>query len=454
MSDAEFDDFNDFLSYEGRGPRSGSFLKKWKKEPGHFDAWMHVKRPPRPVWRHQFPKIIVKDEVKHVYGVSWNCHESDAVLKKQFKFNKQTQMREFPPEKCPICRLIDTIRMMVNADKLSWVDEVFKFEGDVSDEDIVLHAAGLYNMFGSKNLTSEEKKQMAKHGIYAKNAWKENAQAKLQYAMCVVNNDKPEDGMQIAIENGLLGDKIKGVIRDTQLDLGVDEGNPGLNPYAIRWIYREKEQEFSKKYHATKMSKLPLSEEIEDLIRQDPPPDISGVIAPFKAGKERAFFEAHALVDLPWDDIFEGHEATDSDEESEDSDEAPESSKRTPEVPAKKPDVKKAEEKAPKKEKEEPASKTRSKVPSEDDPRAVACDECNKPMWVDDTVCPHCDHDYAPAPKKEEPPPKQLMTRKEMAAKQAAEAAAKSEKSEKKADPKKGEKADKKKDEDEDDFKF
>ncbi len=402
---SDFDSFDDFMNHSSRDGGGGGYLKGWKKN-GYIDTWMHTKRLPRPTWRHQFPRLIVKEDrdtkviTKNWYMLGAVCHEREDVLKKQYKRDHDGG-REVPPETCPMCRLAEVVRTMVDDGALDWTGELFRFEEADMRQPIVLHVGGIYGGYGGE-LDRDDKAALRDAGIYLTDAWKENTMAKLNYLFCVVDNDNPGAGVQKVFESGLLGDKVKGVLRDVALDVGKEDGDPSKHPYAIRWLHRKDEKKFDNKYHATKMSKLQLTEEIEDLIRSDAP-DISRDVAPFDAATMRAVMEQHCLVELPWDEIFAGHEKRAEGITIEEATggappamKATKKVERTPEV-ATKPKVPPTT-----KRKAEPAA---APPPvEEEDPTLVACDDCEAPMKADDPECKKCGKVYVEAAKPAAPP--------------------------------------------------
>jgi hypothetical protein len=301
--------------------RSGGFLSKWRKkdQTSKLDVWLHRKRFPVALWQHQLPRLFVKtdkdtgENVTLVWTQGYNCHESEKVLKKQYH-RKDDGTREYPPEVCPVCRLIETIRDMVEEGQLDWTKVVFRFQGD---KDIkLIHAGGIYGGFNAEkdDLTAEEKLKLRNAGISLKDSWQENAMAKCNYVFCVVDNANIGSGVQIATETALLGDKVKEVMNDSIESLGAEDGNPFIKPYCIQWEHRPSEQEFQKRYKARRMEKYPLTAEIDALISGEPP-DISQVIKPFNMKTMRAFLERHCMIkDMPWDHIFEGMDEAEEDE--------------------------------------------------------------------------------------------------------------------------------------------
>lgn len=294
--------------------RSGAFLKDWKKNtPPKIDTWMSCRRMPIALWQHPFPKVVVRDvsgESKtEIWGGQYNCWETEDILKTQYHRNDDGSRRKFP-KRCPQCRLVESVRDMIEEGQLDWLAKIFTFEGD--DDKRVIHAGGICGMFNDRDLEDEKKEQMKKAGIRltvprggsGQAAWMENGYAKCSYLFLVVDNNNVAGGLQKTIVPSLLGDKVKEVVNDTISSLGDEEGNPWMHPYAIQWEHRPSETEFQKKYKARRMEKLPLTDEIAQLIRGEVP-DLSMDLAPFNMATMRAFLEKHALIDLPWDFIFD-----------------------------------------------------------------------------------------------------------------------------------------------------
>jgi len=242
------------------------------------------------------------EKTTEVWGGTFNCWEPEDVLKRQYKRNDDGS-RQAPPTICPHCMLLEYLRGMVRAEKISWTEPVFRFAGGDEGAAQTLTVAGLYNGF-SGDLSRQEVAELRRAGIRRDEAWKENTMAKCSYVFSIVDHLEPEKGVQIAIETTALGDAVKRVIRDQIDALGAAEGHPLKNPYAIRWQYKPKEVEFSKKYHALAMPRLELSPEIRDLIFDAPAPDLTSIVGRGNVASLRAVMEAHALIDLPFDRLF------------------------------------------------------------------------------------------------------------------------------------------------------
>lgn len=377
---------DEFLGHRTSGAGNTNFLGKWKdRDSKSVDTWLHTRSPIVVVWRHAFPRLHVltdkqtKDSVTKVWSGNYVCHEAEDVLRRQYKRNDDGT-RVAPPTKCGACKLIEHIRYLVDSNELSWVDPVFKFEGD--EDEVVLNAAGLYNGFGADDLTDKQLAEMKKHGIYRKDAWKQNAYAKASYVFRVVDHDHADKGVQVAVEPALLGDKVKQVIRDTMDSRGTDEGNPMKNPYAIRWQHRPDEKEFGKKYHAVRMEKLRMTPDIAQLIRETDPPNVDNLTAKHNAKSLAAMLEKACLIDLPWTKLFDLDGAAAGEEEEPNDDHVTHHG-------------------------------VRAQVPAavESDDEMFACDNCEQPIKASDAKCSHCGQEYDVEPAAPPPPPKPLPKR-------------------------------------------
>jgi len=395
MADETIDDF---LSHRTSEASGGKYLSDWKKRK-KITTWLHTGIKPKVLWRHGgIPRVVSREnrntgeQEVQLWGGQWVCHEREDVLKKQYKYNDDGS-RTVPPKVCPLCKLIAHVHAMVQSGDLSWTDTIFQFDADDSSKSVTIHAGGLYNAFG-RDLDDQQKLELKRAGISPRESWKETAMAKANYMFCVVDHENPDNGVQIATVTSLLGDKIKDVIVDARESLGREKGDPFLNPFAIQWVYKEEEAEFSKKYHARRMDGLKLTPEIAELLRGEPP-DIARDLKPFNPTVMRTLLEQHSRVDFPWDDIFSGVSMKNAPSEEE--------------APRAKPAAKKTQAKAP--------------PPPADDDDMVACDECEAPMRETDPECAKCGHKYdVPQAAPPPPPPPPLRKRGAAAAKPAAPA--------------------------------
>ncbi len=391
---AEELDIDSFLNHKSRGS-GGTFLTKWRAKdgPGWVDTWMHTQRMPIALWQHSLPKLFVLEDKKTkesslvVWGGKHGCYEDESVLKNAWKKNEDGS-RELPPLYCPLCRFLDTVRTMVVDGQLKWTQPLFRFVPDDPSKTQTIHAGGLYGSFGGDKLTDQQKEEMSRAKLSPMEAWKENATAKLNYVMCVVDNNNVSAGVQIAIETALLGDKVKEVINKSRKEFGADKGNPFTNPYAIQWEHKPQEKVFNKKYDATRMGEIQLTPAIAALIR-GPAPDLTRVLAPFDIQEMRAYLERHCLVkNIPWDHIFDVRTR--------------EGSK-----------VSEAQERpTPKEEKAREVQATHPVTTSAPDDDLVACDDCGTAMKETDPKCLKCGKVYI----EEAPPPPPPPMRKRGAA--------------------------------------
>lgn len=412
---------DDFLGHETKSSTNSQFLRGWKKRsPPKLDIFLHRKAPIIALWQCNVPRIYEKDlddgtKQRRVFGGSWNCLESEDVLRKQYRRDKDTGERAVPPVIDPICRMMEHVRELYSEGELSFTEALFRWEGDDPQETQTITLGGMLNMYGSDKLSAEQKAEMARAGVKGSEAWKENMHAKCNYVFTVVDVDDPESGVQIAVETTSLGDHAKECIRNQMTSLGEDEGNPILNPYALRFEHHPNAKEFNKKYKVIAMPRIELTPEIEALINSEAP-NIDRVVKPGNVTTLRADLEAHYIgpKKLDWDWIFGPAERAgfgDSGEDAEVDDNEP---KKTRKVNAKAdPEPQsdaEAQEPAPK---SEPKAKTggrrKKKAEAKPEPERIACDECGHMMLPTEAVCEKCGAEYeidepaAAAPTEEAP---------------------------------------------------
>lgn len=412
-------DLDSFLGHSSSA-RVGKVVNWKKRKPPQIDTWLHTKSSIIALWRHGFPRLVERkvdgNDVVEIWGGNFNCWESEDVLKRQYKRNDDGS-RLAPPQVCPMCLLLEYLQQEVRAERLSWTDEIFSFEGD--DATRTLHVGGMFNAFGGDKLSREEIAELKAAGIKRTDAWQENGMAKCSYVFSIVDNDEIDKGVQTAIETTALGDAVKKTIRDQIEAMGGTAGHPMKDPYIIRWQYREAEVEFSKKYNSLALPKvhpksgeLMLTEEIRALIIDSPAPDLGPTIARGNAGGLRAVMERHALIDLPFDKIFgpaekiEGVRKRDEDEPSEAEADEPAPAPRQ-RAAAKAPPAPPAKAEAPAPRRRAPAAPTGPVEP----PRpagapVLPCDKCGARMLETEVTCWKCGAKYEidePAKPQREP---------------------------------------------------
>lgn len=395
---------DEFLGHSTRGEKK-TFLRKWKED-GSVLVWLHTMSSMVSIWSHQVPNVVAfedretRKKTKQVWGQDVNCWETEDLLKRQNFRDRSTGARELPPEVCPICKLTEWLRDQVETGGLDLATPVMRFEGDDPTKTTIIHAGGAYDAFRGDKLDEAQKNSLKKAGVFLKQAWRENMRARLKYLFVVVNDAKPKDGIQIAIESSLLGDKMKLAIRsrikahNAGAHPNPSLGNPILHPYPFQWEYDEAAVSFGDKYNVVAMDTVPLRPEIDKLIRHTDPPNLDSTLEKANPTLLRARLEQHALIDMPWDDFFSA--VPSSTRERPTTQEV--SQARPPQRPV-------------------PAQQRAPAPPPEDD-NIVACDQCEKPMDARDSVCPHCHFSYEVSAAPPESP-KPLPKRSEVGAAQA-----------------------------------
>lgn len=299
-------DLDAFLGHRTSAPRGGTKTINWKKrDPAEINVWLHTRAPYVALWRHGWQRVAERErdgaKTREVWSSPFNCWESEETLQYQ-NIRSDDGRRKVQPKVCPLCRTIETVRNMVIDGKIDWLEPVFAFEGDDPGARVVLTATGLFNGW-PKEMDRQQKLDMGKAGLRLTETWKQNAMPKCNYVFTIVDHDDLDAGVQVAIETTALGDAVKRVINDRMKDVGTEEGNPKKNPYCINWEHNPKAKRFDEKYVARIVSRNKLNEEIEELIKSDPP-DLSQLIERGNVAQLRASMESHALIALPWDEIF------------------------------------------------------------------------------------------------------------------------------------------------------
>jgi hypothetical protein len=371
---------------DGSGDRvpDGS-LKKWKSQSERTSAMVfhHTEVGPQLFWSHQFPrKVSYKDkdtgeQVTNYWGRAHVCSEDEDYLFQQYRWaNGEPKVR---PKRCPLCKLTVWLRQQVEAENIGWLDPVFQFEG------LTLVAAGLFGYL-NKKLTPEEIAEMRANKLTQKESWKQSAVAKAQWLFTVVDNEKPEDGLQVLTESNLLGEKMQEVLRDTQESLGVEGGDYCAHPYAIEWVNDPTQKSFSDRYKARRIERVKLSPEVEELIRGDVPKErIAKALEKPDYGALRDFMEEYCVLEgVPFDDIFSGADAE------------PEYAQPPKDAPAAKAkQAPKVETKAAPVPKAAPAKRTKKEEPPPPpESGTLPCDKCGAPMRDTDTECAKCGTKY------------------------------------------------------------
>lgn len=323
-------DIEGFMGHDpNAGGRGGSFLRGWRKRtPPVVHVWLHTKTLFKSLWQHNLPIVrVLKDketgaEKRVVWSQSFNCHEDEPTLSDKRR-DKDTGKRLIPFKICPVCKLLEHVRMEIRAGRLGFTQPIFQFETgepdtDGNEEKRILHAGGMWGGFND-NMSDREREAVRKAGIKLTEAWRENGNAKCNYLFVVVDDDHPDEGIQIAIETSLVGDKMKQVLRQNKKKHGINgPWNPLATPYAFAWEHHPKAKTFNEKYEAYDMPSLPLTEEIRALIEGEDPPDLSRITAPGRVRYLREQFERYCLIDnMPWDELFEAAEAAQKEEEDD-----------------------------------------------------------------------------------------------------------------------------------------
>jgi len=418
---------DDWLLHRPNAGAGGKFLSKWKKNtPPEVKVWLHCETGIQPLWRHNWPKLVELDKdgekEEHIWSGDFNCWEEDKLLSQQYKRDRNTGERNHPPQICPLCIFLEQLRGKVEQEDIGWLDAVFVFDAEDDEEETILYAAPLYNGI-PKELEDDERDELKEAGIRRTETWKQNTMAKCNYVFRVVDDANPSDGVQIAIEGTLLGEKMKEEIGKEIKRSGVKKGHPIHNPYPFLWENKKEERMIQKRFDATALTAEELREDVRKLVEETEAPSIAATCRVGDIAMLRSVMEEHIVEELAdafdWDQIFARAEKMaekmadlGEEEEEEDEEEAPEESKPArSRKPKAKPKAKaKAKPKAKAKAKPKAKSKTRRRKPEpepEPEPEdegpkeyegddGIACEEskCGFMMSPDWEECPSCGASY------------------------------------------------------------
>lgn len=308
--------YDDFLDHSSSGG-GGSFLKSWKDD-GSIDVWSHPRGLPAVRWAHSFWQIGEKKEkggaaVPTVKSYRWICWEKEVILRKQ-RFRDDdigarphgivgNGRREYPPEICPMCILIELLRDQVRAGKLVWTAPVFEWKFGDDDSEVVT-VGGFCGLFSRpKNDYSElQKSEMRKAGIEQDEIFMENAGARCDYLLRVVDDANPDEGCVIASVADSLGRKVQKAFKD-RIESSKGAFVPSRDPMCLRWKF-DSEKDFEKKYDVVALIEAKPSEEVLEALTKDPP-SVDELVAAGNIATLRAQMEKHCVLKgVPWDRVF------------------------------------------------------------------------------------------------------------------------------------------------------
>ncbi len=379
---------DDFLNHESGKSGRSKVLRGWNKD-GSVTVWLHTKYPPKPIWRYKLPiPVTYKDkttkvEITEVWTRQFVSHDPEYVHRDFYERDREGNRRTPPSD--PFGILLERIYQAVVSGRLEPMAPVWSVTNS-KGETTVLHAAGICGLLSGNKVAEQYAVAAAKVGVPLSKAWQQTANAKLAYVFAVVNDAKPGDGVQLAIETSLLGDEVKKAIHNAKDSFGAQHANPLVTPYALRWKYNKNETPMNM-YSASAIgvAVLPLRDEIRDLIYSDLSPTFGeDELTPYNIAHMRSYVETYMpanvqrIIDL--NACFGNIKAVKPNENHSNSEPAEFTSNRV--------DVKTQAPQAPQANEE-----------------MVACDSCGKPMPETAPICPHCGYVYEQAAPPPPPPP-------------------------------------------------
>ena len=278
-----------------------SYKRKTPSGQAEVLVWLHTKAMFYRIFQHQFPRFSRNrdnPDLQDVYFGKYRCLENDRTNDKQY-FRTPDGKREYPPTVCPICRLQEHVRELVEAGDLKFTDELFVFEG--GGKKIVLHAGGIYGGFEDKYMTPSQEAEFKASGI--KRPWTESLVGKKKYLFSVLDHSEPSSGVQVVCESKTLGDSMIAQIATQRKQAGA-KGDPMVNPYAIAWQFDDN-QPGNKKYSASAVPLVGITDEIRRYIVDEPPPPVDRFMEGWNVRNLWATMEQACVKDLDWAYIFD-----------------------------------------------------------------------------------------------------------------------------------------------------
>ena len=264
---------------------------------------------------HNFPKVVTlkgeggEDGKTTVFSEEICCFERNEIIESQYNYNDDGS-RKFPPVLCPVCRLNEWVRSRIEAGKLDWLKKAMRFESQ--SRDLLLHTGGMIGMYTGFDISDEDKKTIRDAGVKLSEAFKEDVQAKIKFLYCLVDLSEIDKGLQATIEGKSIGGDMSAIIDERVGDLG-ETGDPSVNPFPWKWIYRPDSKDIRDRYSVATAAwdELPKSfgdvkaRAIELAMSDKIPPVFEQLRRYPNVKKLRLAIEGSLLLDgVPLDEIF------------------------------------------------------------------------------------------------------------------------------------------------------
>lgn len=348
------------------GGRGGFF--NLTKDRTTATIWLHRKHAPERMFMHQFPTEVQYTDKD---GNSQTSVISEDVLCSG-------------PKSCHICKLVEYVRNEVLEGRLDVRAPVMRIErrGEVLSYPAAIFA-GLFDAKKHPDIFEAGRKA----GLSPHDSFKYVMTARPKWVTLLVDQDNVDGGLQLARFSSQLGDSIlKCVEAAIQGAADESEGNPFENPYPFKITYNPAAKIPTPSYSAIVLStkKVPLTEQVSDLLVAEAPQNYLRATSPANPQKLAASVERFFTIPVPMAQIFGSTPATQVEREEF-------VSLRTP---------------APSPVAQfvvtpttiEPVQQARRVVkPAEAPPPApvaavkeLPCEVCGKPFDENATQCPHC----------------------------------------------------------------
>ncbi len=403
---------DEFADHEASGRGGKTEFLSWKDEgddgDGEVNLWLVD--DPLVLWRNEWHRIARyedkdKKQVEKVYRMTWNCmEESEALLraiKKQAYWldgDREEESRHLA-EVDPFLKMLEWLRGEVMADRIDWLDEVFKWESRDGD-DVSLTPAQILGIIPKPEdedevLEEKDLQRIKKLKLKLADARKAKNTLQCKYGFLVANHDKPERGVLMAVEAETIGNKIKQIYKHRKTRFKGDSEKAAIvRRLCLQWQFHAKKS-FSDMYEVVTLDDEKASPEIEALFAKydEEPTDVSRIAGQGNVAELEANFKETwcGPVDPPWKEFFEKAYAavkgTGKDKLPEDRGGDTSFNHGANEKSSKK--------SADVLDRAQAASSATKVGEAQPDEPTVDCEACGKPMPETAMVCPHCKAGYA-----------------------------------------------------------
>jgi len=339
--------------------KGSNFLDRWK-ENGEIVVFLHTNTGIGLRRQHVIPYVDVDDK-----GNSKIAYMNFVCLEDPENYDREN------PVACPIEMFMS---YLIN-------------NKNIADDQVVWEAA-----IGSKADRTATKAEFIGEGT-GKDGWKNSFESRSQCVLAVIEAEHPERGIQIATESFGIYLGLNRCIEKEMKSRGDQEGNPEINPYALRFIY-DKHEAPARMYDVAAYLRAEVTPQIQALL-DSPAKNIDKLLQSHGLRRLREIMESCIQIPVNFDLLFaeatKNSEATDFDTEKMEKEATEEkaAAKKTSPLEETKTATKTEPKKRGKKKTEEPTPPP----PPAPTKSEIACETCLGvgKIGKKGTKCPDCD---------------------------------------------------------------